>query len=108
MTVPKLSAEHVQSRLKALPAWSLEQGKLHREFTFPDFVAAFGFMTEVAHAAEALEHHPEWCNVWNRVTVDLSTHDAGGLTELDFTLAARMDALAVAAPHRGLPDAPAP
>jgi 4a-hydroxytetrahydrobiopterin dehydratase len=106
MAVPKLPAEHVRSRLRALPAWSLKADKLHREYTFPDFVAAFGFMTEVAHAAEALEHHPEWCNVWNRVTVDLSTHDAGGLTELDFTLAARMDELAVAPPRRRLPDVP--
>ena len=94
------------ARLRALPGWTLRAGKLHREFTFPDFVAAFGFMTEAAHAAEALEHHPEWFNVWNRVTVDLNTHDAGGLTELDFSLAARMDALATAGPHRRLPDAP--
>ncbi|HKZ06677.1 MAG TPA: 4a-hydroxytetrahydrobiopterin dehydratase [Methylomirabilota bacterium] len=106
MALPKLSPEHVRSRLRELPAWSLQGDKLHREYTFPDFVAAFGFMTEVAHAAEALEHHPEWLNVWNRVTVDLSTHDAGGLTELDFSLAARMDALAVAGPHRRLPDVP--
>jgi 4a-hydroxytetrahydrobiopterin dehydratase len=104
---PKLSADHVKSRLRELPTWTLRAGKLHREYTFPDFVAAFGFMTEVAHAAEALEHHPEWFNVWNRVTVDLNTHDAGGLTELDFTLAARMDALATAPPHRRLPDPPA-
>ena len=106
MAVPKLSDEHVQARLRALPAWSLRAGKLHREYTFPDFVAAFGFMTAVAHAAESLEHHPEWFNVWNRVTVDLNTHDAGGLTELDFSLAARMDALAVAPPVRRLPDLP--
>jgi 4a-hydroxytetrahydrobiopterin dehydratase len=103
---PKLSADHVASRLRDLSGWSLKAGKLHREFTFPDFVAAFGFMTEAAHAAEALEHHPEWFNVWNRVTVDLNTHDAGGLTELDFSLAARMDALAAAPPHRRLPDLP--
>ena len=103
---PKLSTDHVTSRLRDLPGWTLEGGKLHREFTFTDFVAAFGFMTEVAQAAEALEHHPEWFNVWNRVTVDLNTHDAGGLTELDFTLAARMSELAAAPPHRRLPDPP--
>ena len=103
---PKLSADHVTARLRDLPGWSLQGGKLHREFTFTDFVAAFGFMTEVAHAAEALEHHPEWFNVWNRVTVDLDTHDAGGLTELDFSLAARMSELAAAPPHRRLPDPP--
>jgi 4a-hydroxytetrahydrobiopterin dehydratase len=106
MAVPKLSDEHVQARVRDLPAWSLRAGKLHRDYTFSDFVAAFGFMTAVAHAAEALEHHPEWFNVWNRVTVDLNTHDAGGLTELDFSLAARMDALAVAPPVRRLPDLP--
>jgi 4a-hydroxytetrahydrobiopterin dehydratase len=106
-TPPKLSDDHVKSRLRELPAWTLRAGKLHREYTFPDFVAAFGFMTEVAHAAEALEHHPEWFNVWNRVTVDLNTHDAGGLTELDFSLAARMDVLATAPQYRRLPDPPA-
>jgi 4a-hydroxytetrahydrobiopterin dehydratase len=103
---PKLSDDHVRSRLRELPEWTLREGKLHREYTFSDFVAAFGFMTAVAHAAEALEHHPEWVNVWNRVTVDLNTHDVGGLTELDFSLAARMDALAAAAPHRRLPENP--
>jgi 4a-hydroxytetrahydrobiopterin dehydratase len=106
MAVPKLSDEHVQARVRDLPAWSLRAGKLHRDYTFSDFVAAFGFMTAVAHAAEALEHHPEWFNVWNRGTVDLNTHDAGGLTELDFSLAARMDALAGAPPVRRLPDLP--
>ncbi|HEU5190417.1 MAG TPA: 4a-hydroxytetrahydrobiopterin dehydratase [Methylomirabilota bacterium] len=104
---PKLSADHVSARLRDLPGWTIKGGKLHREFTFSDFVAAFGFMTEVAQAAEALEHHPEWFNVWNRVTVDLNTHDAGGLTELDFSLAARMSELAAAPPHRRLPDLPA-
>lgn len=104
---PKLSADHVTARLRELPGWAIKGGKLHREFIFSDFVAAFGFMTEVAQSAEALEHHPEWFNVWNRVTVDLNTHDAGGLTELDFTLAARMSELAAAPPHRRLPDPPA-
>ena len=91
---PKLSTDHVTSRLRDLPGWTLEGGKLHREFTFTDFVAAFGFMTEVAQAAEALEHHPEWFNVWNRVEVTLSTHDAGGLTERDLKLAETMDRIA--------------
>src|SRR4030095_3494424 len=103
---PKLSADHVSARLRDLPGWSLKAGKLHREFTFPDFVAAFGFMTQVAHAGEALEHPPEWVNVWNRVTVDLNTHDAGGLTELDFSLAERMNELAAAPPLRRLPHPP--
>ncbi len=67
---------------------------LHREYRFPDFVAAFGFMTSAALAAESINHHPEWKNVYNRVVVDLTTHDAGGITEKDLELARRMDALA--------------
>lgn len=76
-----------------LPAWTLRQGKLHRELRFADFSAAFGFMARVALAAEALGHHPEWCNVWNRVTINLTTHDTGGLSDLDVELARRIDAL---------------
>jgi 4a-hydroxytetrahydrobiopterin dehydratase len=103
---PRLSDDHVSSRLRALRGWTLRDGKLHREYEFPDFVAAFGFMTAGAHVAERLEHHPDWCNVWNRVTVDLSTHDAGGLTELDFALAERLEALAAEPPRRHLPEIP--
>ena len=102
----KLSDAEIAAALAGLDGWSRDGDKLLREFRFTDFVAAFGFMTEVAQAAEALEHHPEWFNVWNRVTVDLNTHDAGGLTELDFSLAARMSELAAAPPHRRLPDPP--
>lgn len=105
---PRLSDDHVSSRLRALHGWTLRDGKLHRVYEFPDFVAAFGFMTAAAHAAEGLEHHPDWCNVFNRVTVDLSTHDAGGLTELDFALAERMETLAAEPPRRRLPDPPEP
>lgn len=77
-----------------LPAWSLVHGKLHRELRFADFSAAFGFMARVALAAEQLGHHPEWSNVWNRVVIDLTTHDTGGLSDLDVELARRIDALA--------------
>ncbi|MCE2389858.1 MAG: 4a-hydroxytetrahydrobiopterin dehydratase [Proteobacteria bacterium] len=77
-----------------LDGWELVEGKLRREFRFPDFVAAFGFMARAALVAEALDHHPEWFNVYGRVVVDLTTHDAGGITELDLRLAARLDALA--------------
>ena len=73
--------------------WQLAAGKLHKGFRFPDFVAAFGFMTRAALVAERMDHHPEWRNVYNRVEVDLSTHDAGGLTALDFELARRMEEL---------------
>jgi len=80
--------------MAALPGWTLLRGRLHREFVFPDFAAAWAFMTEVAREAEALGHHPDWANAYNRVTVDLVTHDAGGITELDFRLAAVIQALA--------------
>jgi 4a-hydroxytetrahydrobiopterin dehydratase len=79
-----------------LPGWNLVQGRdaISRTFTFKDFNAAFGFMTRAALIAEAMNHHPEWFNVWNRVDVTLSTHDAGGLTEKDLKLAETMDRIA--------------
>lgn len=78
--------------LAAMPAgWTLVGGKLHREFRFADFSAAFGFMSRCALAAEAMNHHPEWFNVWNKVAVDLATHDAGGVTRLDLDLARKMN-----------------
>ena len=95
MSKPKLDEASVAQRLKTIPAWSIENGKLHREFKFVDFVSAFGFMTQVALVAESMNHHPEWSNVWNRVVIDLTTHDSGGLTDLDFDLAARAETLAV-------------
>jgi 4a-hydroxytetrahydrobiopterin dehydratase len=76
------------------PAWSIADGKLHKTFQFQDFSEAFGFMARVALVAEAMDHHPEWLNVYKTVRVDLGTHDAGGITELDFALAGRMDAIA--------------
>ena len=90
--IAKLTDEMVQQRLATeLPDWSLIAGKLHREFRFRDFVTAFGFMTQAALVAERLNHHPEWINVYQRVVVDLTTHDAGGISERDFTLAKAMD-----------------
>ena len=82
--------------LSGLPQWSMVPGReaITRCFVFSDFSAAFGFMARAALAAEKLNHHPEWFNVWNRVDVTLSTHDAGGLTNLDLELAAVMDRLA--------------
>ncbi len=90
----KLDETALREALAVLEAWSLEAGKLHREYRFPDFVTAFGFMSSVALVAEAMNHHPEWQNVYNRVVVDLTTHDAGGVTEKDLALARRMDELA--------------
>jgi 4a-hydroxytetrahydrobiopterin dehydratase len=89
-----LSSQEIEAALRALPGWSLGGGKLHREFRFADFSAAFGFMTRVALAAEAADHHPDWSNVWNRVVVDLVTHDAGGVTDKDVALAKRISELA--------------
>ena len=94
MAVASLDPDEVSRRLAALNGWTVQAGKLHRTFTFTDFVAAFGFMTSVALVAERMNHHPEWHNVYNRVAVDLVTHDAGGITENDFALAAAMDRLA--------------
>ena len=90
----KLSESEIATAVTALPEWSVAQDKLHREYKFADFVAAFGFMTGAALVAQAMDHHPEWFNVWNTVRVDLSTHDAGGITALDFQLARAMEDLA--------------
>jgi 4a-hydroxytetrahydrobiopterin dehydratase len=90
----KLGDEEIRERLAALPAWEVRGAKLHRELKFGDFAQAFGFMGAVALVAEKMDHHPEWSNVYNRVTVDLSTHDAGGITALDFELARAIDRLA--------------
>lgn len=90
----KLTEDDVEIRLEKLAGWRIEGDKLHRSFVFSDFVEAFGFMTQIAIRAEKMDHHPEWSNVYNRVDVHLTTHDAGGLTELDFELAAHMDRLA--------------
>lgn len=95
MTRPgKLTDEEAKRRLRALPGWELNDGKLHRIFVFRDFAEAFAFMTDVAREAEALGHHPEWFNVYNRVTIDLITHDPPGITALDFELAHRAQTLA--------------
>jgi len=90
----KLSDQQVESRLADHPQWTVVDGKLHRELKFEDFNAAFGFMARVALVAESMNHHPEWFNVYSTVRIDLATHDAGGITELDFELAAKVDAFA--------------
>jgi 4a-hydroxytetrahydrobiopterin dehydratase len=90
----KLTAEEITSALQGLNGWTEQAGKLHREYRFPDFVHAFGFMAASAVAIEAMNHHPEWQNVWNRVTVDLWTHDSGGITQKDVDLATKLEALA--------------
>ncbi len=88
-----------QTALSSLQGWAMVDGRdaITRSFHFADFNAAWGFMTRVALAAEAANHHPEWFNVWNRVDITLSTHDAGGLTAKDIALAKRVDQFAEAA-----------
>lgn len=90
-----LSQTEVLSRLGSLANWQLREGKLFREFEFKDFRRAFGFMTECALAAEKMDHHPDWKNVYNRVTVELHSHDVGGITERDFKLATIMNEISV-------------
>jgi len=90
----KLTADRARERLAALPDWTFDEarGAISRRFVFADFAQAFAFMTQVALAAEKRDHHPEWSNVYNRVDVLLTTHDAGGLTEKDIDLARVCDA----------------
>ena len=95
MSVPKLSVPELEAALAGLEGWSVVTGKLHKQYSFPDFVHAFGFMATAAMAIEKRNHHPEWCNVYNRVTVDLTTHDSGGITQKDIDLAKLLDQVAV-------------
>ena len=91
-TTPFPAAE-IQQRLADLSGWSLRQGKLYRSFEFENFVEAFGFMASVALLAEKMNHHPEWSNVYSRVDILLTTHDAGGISERDFALANQISQL---------------
>ena len=93
MAAKKLSDAQIQASLDQVDGWTIEDGKLHKEFQFDTFVTAFGFMTQLALVAESMNHHPEWFNVYNRVTIDLTTHDAGGISELDFQWAKQADAI---------------
>ena len=89
----KLSSEDVQRELENLTGWSLVDGKLHKDFEFADFNQAFGFMTRAAMEIEKINHHPEWFNVYNRLSVDLMTHDVGGITQNDINLARILNSL---------------
>jgi 4a-hydroxytetrahydrobiopterin dehydratase len=95
MTRPvPLSPDELDAAVDGLPGWSLVEGKLHAELRFADFAQAFGFMSAAATEAARMDHHPEWSNVYSQVTIDLVTHDARGVTELDVQLARRMSELA--------------
>ena len=87
MDLEQLSPETIQKELENLQGWSIVDGKLHKEFQFTDFNQAFGFMTRASMEIEKMNHHPEWFNVYNKITVDLMTHDAGGITQNDLDLA---------------------
>ncbi len=89
-----LTGDELEAAVAQLTSWTIEAGKLHREFKFRDFIDAFGFMSKVAILAESMNHHPEWSNVYNTVTVDLSTHEVGGISGLDTELAMRIDGVA--------------
>jgi len=93
MAVEKMNEKEIAAELAKLKGWTVQQGKLHRAFEFPDFVQAFGFMTRVALAAEGMNHHPDWSNSWNKVVIDLTTHSAGGITRNDCALAAKIQKL---------------
>ncbi|MBU3076318.1 4a-hydroxytetrahydrobiopterin dehydratase [Sphingomonas quercus] len=94
--IRRLDAEERDSFLADLPGWSHEPGRdgIRKSFSFGDFVTAFAFMTRVALLAEKADHHPEWSNVYNRVDILLTTHDAGGLTMRDINLATAIEAAA--------------
>jgi len=83
----KLNQQEIEKELENLPGWSVKNGKLHKDFEFEDFNQAFGFMTRAAMHIEKMNHHPEWSNVYNKLTVELTTHDAGGITSNDINLA---------------------
>lgn len=90
--IERYSQNEIELSLKELnqdteTLWRIEEDKLYREFKFPDFVSAFGFMTKVAIMAERANHHPEWSNIYNKVVISLTTHDAGGISKRDFELA---------------------
>ena len=87
----KFSGPELKDALSGLPGWTVVEGKLHKEYKFSDFIHAFGFMATAALAIEKMDHHPEWFNVYNRVTVDLTTHHAQGITSKDVDLAKLLD-----------------
>ena len=90
----RLSQMDIDEQLKNLPGWSVVNEKIHKEFQFDSFNQAFGFMTRAAMEIEKMNHHPEWFNVYNKITVELTTHDAGGITRNDVNLAKILNSLA--------------
>jgi len=93
---PRLGESELRAALGRLPRWGLHDGKLRREFVCADFSEAFAFMTRVALLAEKADHHPDWSNSWNKVVIELTSHDAAGLTQRDLDLALAIDGIAPA------------
>jgi len=93
MAPEKLSPDTIENELKSLDGWSVVNGKLHKDFQFDDFNQAFGFMARASMHIEKMNHHPEWFNVYNKLSVDLMTHDAGGITQNDINLAKILNSL---------------
>lgn len=94
MGLTKLTDEQIKKELTSLTGWSVVNGKLHKDFIFTDFIEAFGFMSKAAIHIEKINHHPEWFNVYNKIKVDLVTHDADGITQNDVNLARILNSLA--------------
>jgi 4a-hydroxytetrahydrobiopterin dehydratase len=94
MSAPVLSQQELEQQLSQLSGWTAKDKKLYRQFQFPDFVSAFGFMSSMALVSESMGHHPEWFNVYNRVSVELTTHDSGGITHKDVEWARKANSLA--------------
>jgi 4a-hydroxytetrahydrobiopterin dehydratase len=103
MPAKKLTEAEISALLPKAKGWSIANGKLHKEFACKDFVAAFGNMTRVALVAEAMNHHPEWFNVWNRVVIDLNTHSVKGISDYDFVLAEKINEIFEPFPPLQLP-----
>ncbi|MEE9325765.1 MAG: 4a-hydroxytetrahydrobiopterin dehydratase [Cocleimonas sp.] len=91
MSISPVTDQQTEAFLSLNESWSLKNDKLHKEFSFKNFVEAFGFMSKVALIAERNNHHPEWFNVYNKVVIDLTTHEAGGISERDFMFATQID-----------------
>ena len=96
MSIARLNEQEIKAQLESLAGWSVVDEKLQRLFNFENFVQAWSFMSAVALLAESMDHHPEWSNVYGRVTINLTTHDAGGISHRDFELASAINALPAA------------
>ncbi|WP_297824140.1 4a-hydroxytetrahydrobiopterin dehydratase [uncultured Paraglaciecola sp.] len=88
-----IQLKNINQALDVQQQWQVVEGKLIKTFKFKSFIRAFGWMSQIAIWAEKLNHHPEWCNIYNKVEVQLTTHDVGGISELDFKLAEKMEML---------------